>query len=103
MPGAADHTPDGRALQMRLSVPAEGGLRGIASELARRIAEHLGTAPPDAQSLGNKVEGLASKLGNGGGHQEQDITFEFRQVEGELVIEARCNDEASEVRLQLPV
>ncbi len=87
---------------MRLSVPAEGGLRDIASELATKIAEHLGANAPDAQSLGAMVEGLASRLGAGGGRQE-DITFEFRQVDGELVIEARCSGRASEVRHPLPV
>jgi len=85
---------------MRLSVPAEGGLRRIASELATKVAQHLGTNAPDAQSLGATVEKLASRLGTDGGHQ--DITFEFRQVAGELIIEARCNGQASEVRHPLP-
>ncbi|MGH9371483.1 MAG: hypothetical protein ACRD15_08135 [Vicinamibacterales bacterium] len=102
MGGTPDSSLDSPALEMRLSVPAEGGLRGIASELATRIAEHLGSKSPDAQSLGAMVDGLASRLGNGGAHAERDITFEFRQVDGELVIEARCNDEASEVRHPLP-
>ncbi|MGH9370499.1 MAG: hypothetical protein ACRD15_03085, partial [Vicinamibacterales bacterium] len=101
MPGAWDKSPDSRALEMRLSVPPEGGLRGIASELATKIAEHLGARSPDAQSLGAMVDGLASRLGNGGA-QQQDITFEFRQVDGELVIEARCDGKASEVRHPLP-
>ncbi len=87
---------------MHLSVPAKSGLRAIASELATRIAEHLGAKAPDAQSIGALVEGLASRLGNGSGHQGQDITFDFRQVDGELVIEARRNGEASEVRHRLP-
>jgi hypothetical protein len=101
MPEAAGHHPPSHALEMSLSVPAKGGLRGIASELATKIAEHLGAASPDAQSIGAMVDGLASRLGNGGGHE--DITFEFRLVERELVIEARCNGEASELRHPLPV
>jgi len=87
---------------MRLWVPAEGGLRGIASELAAKIAQHLGTAAPDAQSLGAMIDRLASQLGNSDGHEGQDITFSFRQVDGELVIEARRDNEASEVRHPLP-
>jgi len=92
---------DRRALDLRLRVPAEGELRGIAGELAAKIAEHLGAGSPDARDLGARVAGLASKLANGGG--QADITFEFRQVEGELVVEARCDGQASEVRQPLPV
>jgi hypothetical protein len=103
MPGAEGDHPDSGALKMRLSVPAKGSLRTIAGELAAKIAEHLGTTSPDARSLATMVEGLASQLGNGGGHPEQDITFEFRQEAGELVIEARCDGEASEVRHPSPV
>ncbi len=86
---------------MHLSVPAEGGLRGIASELAARIAEHLGAAAQEAQAVGVLVEGLASRLGNGG-QPDRAITFEFRQGRGELVIEGRCSGQASEVRHPLP-
>lgn len=91
----------GQDLELRLWVSAEGGgLRQIAGELAARVAEFLGTTGQDAQSLAARIEGLASRLGNGGGHE--DITFEFRQVEGELIIEVRCSGELSEVRHRLP-
>jgi hypothetical protein len=90
------------ALDMRLWVPAEGGLRGIAGELATKVAEHLGTSAPDAQSLGAAVEKLASDLGQGGSHQGGLITIDFRRVGSELVIEASCNGHASEVRHPLP-
>ena len=91
-----------RALDLRLWVPAEGDLRDIAGELAAKIAEQLGAGSPDAQQLGERVAVLASQLANGGGHGGQEITFEFRQVAGELVVKARCNGEASEVRQPLP-
>lgn len=96
--GGDPHSP---ALEMRLSVPAEGDLRDIAGVLAAKIAEHLGTASPDAETLARKVEGLASRLAGGNG-RHRDITFEFRQENGELIIEARCDGEASEVRQPLP-
>jgi hypothetical protein len=99
MPETAGNNTENRALEMRLSVPAEGDLRSIASELAAKIAEHLGAKSRDAQSLGAKVDGLASRLGTDG--RQPDITFEFRQVNGELIIEARCDGQASEVRHQL--
>jgi hypothetical protein len=102
MAGGSVDNSDSRALEMRLSVPAEGGLRGIASELATKIAEYLGTQSSDARSLGAAIDDLASRLGNGGAHGEQDITFEFRLVGGELVIEARRNGEATQVRHPLP-
>ena len=90
------------ALEMRLWVPAEGGLRAIAGELAAKVAEHLGTTAPEARSVADMVEGLASKLGRGGDQQGRSITFEFRQVGAELIIEARCNGQTSEVRHPLP-
>ena len=91
-----------RALDLRLWVPAEGDLREIAGELAAKIAEQLGAGSPDAKQLGERVAGLASQVANGGGQAAQEITFEFRQVDGELVVQARCNGEASEVRQPLP-
>jgi hypothetical protein len=97
----ARSVPESRALVMQLSVPSEGGLRAIASELAARVAEHLGAAAPDAEAVGALVEGLASRLGNGG-PSGTSITFEFRQGLGELVIEGRCSGKASEVRHPLP-
>jgi hypothetical protein len=77
--------------------------RALAGELAAKIAEQLGAGSPDARQLAERVSVLASKLANGGGLSGQEITFEFRQVKGELVVQARCNGEASEVRQPLPV
>jgi hypothetical protein len=93
---------DGRAFALRLSVPADGDLREIAAEVAAKVAEHLGAASGDAQSLSEKVARLAQELRNGS-PQAQDIAMEFRLVEGELVVEARCAGGASEVRHEMPV
>ena len=101
MPETTGDNAPSPALDLKLSVPAEGDLRTLAGELATRIAEHLGAKSPAAQSLGSKVAGLASQLGNGGGHPDQEISFEFRQVNGELVVKARCNGEATELRQPL--
>ena len=103
MPDQTATSADARALDLRLWVPAEGDLRVIAGELAAKIAEQLGAGSPDAQQLGERVAVLASRLANGGGATGQEITFEFRQVKGELVVQARCNGMASEVRQPLPV
>jgi hypothetical protein len=102
MPEASENTPDGRSLEMRLSVPAHGDLRGIAGELAAKVAGHLGAAATDAESLGREVEGLASSLGAEDAGAEPAITFDFRREENELVIEARRTSGASEVRHPLP-
>ncbi|MGH9311106.1 MAG: hypothetical protein ACRD1U_17145 [Vicinamibacterales bacterium] len=97
----AGNGSESRALEMRLSLPADqGAWRAIAGELAAKIAEYLGTKAPDAQLLGRSVEGLASQVASRG--QQEDITFVFRQVNEELVIEARCSGRASEVRHPLP-
>jgi hypothetical protein len=101
MLGTAGNSSDSRALEMRLSLPAEGGWRGIAGELAARVAEYLGAKAPDAQSLGESVEGLATRVA-GRDNRQEEITFVFRQVNEELVIEAQCRGKASEVRHQLP-
>jgi hypothetical protein len=103
MPDLTGKGADSREFDLRLWVPAEGDLRGIAGELAAKIAEQLGAGSPDAQQLGERVAVLASRLANGGGPTGQEITFEFRQIKGELVVQARCNSMASEVRQQLPV
>ena len=92
----------GHALDLTLSVPAEGELRNLADELARKVAEHLGTRAADAQALAAKVAGLASRLVADGATGEE-IEFVFRQVDGDLVVEARCAGKTSQVRQEIPV
>ena len=98
MPESTGKSADGQAFALRLSVPAHGDLHEIAGEVAAKVAEHLGAG--DAQSLAGKVADLAAKLRNGS-PQGQDIAMVFRRVEGELVVEARCAGEASEVRHEI--
>jgi hypothetical protein len=102
MPEPTGKTADGHAFDLRLSVPAEGDLCEIAGEVAAKVAEHFGAAAADARSLAAKVGKLALELRNGS-PQAQDIAMEFRRVEGELVVEARCAGAASEVRQEIPV
>ena len=80
---------------MRLSVPADGDLGMVAGELAVKVAEFLGG---ETGSIGKTLEGLTSRVAASG----EDITFEFRQINRELVIQARCNGRSSEVRHPLP-
>ena len=100
MPESTGKSADGHAFALRLSVPAHGDLHEIAREVAAKVAEHVGAG--DAQSLAAKVAQLAAQLRNGS-PQAQDIAMEFRTVEGELVVEARCAGGVSEVRHEIPV
>lgn len=88
------------SLVLRLSVPVAGALRAVAADVAGKVAAHLGDKAADAAAVGAALEGVAARVASPGGDAE--ITFEFRQVEGELVIEARCGNRASEVRCPLP-
>jgi hypothetical protein len=91
---------EGSSLVLRLSVPAEGGLRSVATDVAMRIAEYLGSNRPDAESAGVTIEGLAARVAPTG--VSADIQFEFREIDRELLIRARCDDRSMEVRYPLP-
>jgi len=90
---------EGRSLVLRLSVPAQGGLRGIATDVANRIAEYLGGNGVDSKSAGVTLEELAARVAPGGA--EGEITFEFHGTNGELLIRAYCDDRSSEARYRL--
>ena len=85
---------------LRLSVPAGGDLRSVASDVATRVAAYLGDRTPDSQAVAAALDAVASKVAPGAA--EADITFDFRGVGGELVIEAHCGSRSSEVRCPLP-
>ncbi len=87
-------------LVLRLSVPAQGELRPIAGEIAAKVALYLGDETSDVTAVGAALESVAARVApNGSGG---DIAFEFREIDGELVIEARCGTQSSEVRCPLP-
>ncbi len=90
----------GATLLVLLSVPAEGELRPIVADMAAKVAEYLGDHLTDAGTVGAAVEALAAQVAPSGG--DEDIAFEFRQSEGELLIAARCGSRSSEVRCPLP-
>jgi len=81
---------------VRLSVPGAGDLRGIAADLARKVAEHLQMGPPEA--LAGAVEQLASEVGGG----TAEIEFLFRRRGGALSVEARSEGRTAESRHPLP-
>lgn len=85
---------------LRLSVPANGGLRVIASDLAVKLAEHLGAANPDAERMADALDELASRVAPPG--LDADIGFEFRSSGSELLIRAECKGQTSELRYPLP-
>ena len=91
MTGPTAKAPDTPALEMRLSVPSEGDLAGLAAVLAAKVAEFIGG---ETGSISAMLEALSSRVAAAG----EDITFEFRQVNRELIIEALCNGRTSAVR-----
>jgi hypothetical protein len=94
------NAPEARALILRLSVPAQGGLRTVASDVATKVAAFLGSELPDAESVGATLEALAERVAPAG--TQGDITFEFSEVDRQLLIRARCAGRSSEARCALP-
>jgi hypothetical protein len=88
------------ALVLRVTVPAEGVLRVVAVELAAKVAEYVGEKPTDPAVVSAALESLAARVAPQGGDAE--IQFDFRDADGELLIEARCGSRTSEVRCPLP-
>ena len=85
---------------LRLSVPAADGFRVVAVDLAVKVAEYVGCAPPDVSKVVALLESLAATVA--GDASDSDVTFEFHQQDDELRIEARCGGRKSEVRHPLP-
>jgi hypothetical protein len=98
MPASPDRALDGVVL--RLSVPFGGALRIVASDIAARVAGYLRERAPDAGVVAAALEHVAA--GVAPASADAEITFEFRDVNGELLIEARCGSRSSEVRCPLP-
>ena len=85
---------------LRLSVPAAGGLRVIAADMAVKIAEHLGAVVPDGAGVADALDALARRVAPPG--LDADIAFEFRRSGQELLIQANCKGQTSELRYPLP-
>jgi hypothetical protein len=92
-----EHAP---TLILRLSVPASGGFRACAADLAAKVGESLGQRPADAKATAAAIDSLAAQLESR--DDKAEITFEFHQLNGELRIEARCGGRSSEARYPLP-
>jgi hypothetical protein len=89
-----------RTLVLRLSVPAEGVLRAVASDIAGRVADYIGSPVRDTAELTAAVEGVAAQVAPHG--SQADITFEFCRIDRQLLIEAHCGSRTSEVRWPMP-
>ncbi len=98
MPQSSERAPGG--LVLRLSVPAGGDLRLVAGDVAVRVAAYLGDRAPDPQAVASALDAVTSRVAPASG--DADITFDFRGVNGELLIEAHCGSRSSEVRCPLP-
>jgi hypothetical protein len=98
MPQSPDRAPGG--LVLRLSVPAAGDLRAIATDVATRVAAYLGDRPPDGAAVAAALDAVAARVAPAS--KDAEITFDFRAVNDELLIEAHCGARSSEVRCPLP-
>ena len=79
---------------LRLSVPSGDGFRALAVDLAAKVAEYVGCAPPDTTKVAAILESLAAEVtpnGADGGHHVR-----VPQVDEELRIEAACSGRKSE-------
>jgi hypothetical protein len=101
-PGA----PDAPTMLLRLSVPAGDGFQVVAVDLAVKVAEYVGCAPPDVSKVVALLESLAATVAPGAhdasGPSGPEVTFEFHQHYDELRIEASCEGRTSEARHPLP-
>ena len=82
-------------IDLALSVPAAGSLRVIASDLIAKIADYLGGAAAGASEA---MERAAAQVNPG---ENEEIRFEFRTVDRDLVIHVQCGNRSSEVRYRL--
>jgi hypothetical protein len=98
MPLSSDPAPGG--LVLRLSVPAAGDLRSVATDVATRVAAYLGERAPDGAAVAAALDAVAARVAPVS--NDAEITFDFRGVNGELLIEAHCGTRSSEVRCPLP-
>jgi hypothetical protein len=96
--------PGAPALVVRLSVPAGDSFQSVAKELAAKVAAYLGITGPEARAVGAMLDRLASHVvPPDHADLDKDVTFEFRQADRELLIEARCAGRTSEGRHRLPL
>jgi hypothetical protein len=87
-------------LLLKLSVPTTEPLRIVVTDIAARVAEYLRSGQPDAESVKAAIERAAGQAIAGG--SEPEMALEFRLLDRELCIEARCGSRTSEVRCPLP-
>jgi hypothetical protein len=85
---------------LRVSVPFGGALRSIASDIAARVVEYLKERAPDAAVVAAALDRAAASVAPASADAE--ITFDFRHVNGALLIVAQCGSRSSEVRYKLP-
>ena len=86
-------------LVLRCSFPATGELRAIATELAAKVAEQLGLTAHVNGGLASVLDDLARRVEPS---TDENVAFEFHKHEGQLTIQARAADRASEASIPLP-
>jgi hypothetical protein len=96
----SDHSAGVPGMLLRMAVPATGDLMAIVADVAAKVADFLGQKGLDRAALAGSIDAVAAKVAPRDATAE--ITFEFRESGGGLLIEARCGNQTSEVRCPLP-
>ena len=85
---------------LRLTVPTKGEFSTVATDLAVKIAEHLGQPAADAEAAARAMQELVADVAPQGA--DTDVTVEFHRVDDTLRIAAECDGRSAEARHPLP-
>ena len=87
-----------RAVDLRLTIPADAPYRDLASELATKFAEYAGCDRRAAAALGEAVARIAQRVSAGA--QPMDIEMERRN--GKVIVRASSGSRHDETSCPLP-
>ena len=90
-------------LVLRISVPAHGGYQALVDDLAARVAAYAGDPEPHGRTaiaLLDEISRMVAPLDDDAPVEE--MTVEFHQRGGELVMHASCDGRSADARRPLP-
>jgi hypothetical protein len=89
-----------REQEMRLTIPAAGEFRVLATELAGKFAEYSGSTAGDAAELRRRIEQLAVKVTNGAG-PDASIDLDMTVRENVVVVRVSSGSTSDETTCPL--
>ena len=87
-----------RAVDLRLTIPADAPYCDLASELATKFAEYAGCGKGAAAALGEAVGRIAQRMAAGA----QPMNFEIERRNGKLIVRASSGSRSDETSCPLP-